>query len=60
MVRVTVVDGEQEYRFDGRVARMIVWLAVQAERIANPDKLEIVFNCAGKRVRTELREVGEA
>lgn len=43
-----------------RVRRMIEWLIENAQRIDRIERVQVVFNCAGGKIRTEVVESGEA
>ncbi len=54
MVEVQVEN--KTLQVGGRVARLIGFLAEQAERINGPEKLQVTFNCAGNSFNVELKE----
>lgn len=52
---VTVQDGSGRlYRLTGRVAAMVLYLARQAARLSEFDRMRLEFNCAGLAVRPKL------
>jgi len=53
---VEVLADGRRFRVQGRVARMIVWLARNAERLLAIDQVALTFNCAGPRVSAEVKE----
>ena len=56
-----VVEGRTRTVTNERVCRMIRWIADNAERLARPDKGQIVFDFAGeRRVTVKHTEAGEA
>jgi hypothetical protein len=53
------IDG-QTYLVDERIARMVTWLLSQRERIERVERVRVEFNCAGRRIVTEIHEGGKA
>jgi hypothetical protein len=53
---VEVVDGNRTYMFRGRLAAMVRWLAANAKRVSEPQKIQLAFDCAGSSVSAELKE----
>lgn len=51
-----VQDGSCRYELNGRVALMVRWLAVRAERLGAINKVAVTFDCAGSRVSAEVKE----
>ena len=45
---------------EDRVKRMVSWLLKNRRRLTCADRVQIVFNCAGPVIRTEIKEGGEA
>lgn len=43
-----------------RLDRIIEWLRQNETRIEMSDRVQLVFNCAGGRIGTEIKEGGEA
>lgn len=51
-----ILDGSR-YMVQGRVAIIIMWLLHRLDRISVPDKVQIVFDCAGPDLITvEIKE----
>ena len=63
-----VVDSSLQVRYgretmevrSPRVVKMVLWLVRQATRVAAVDRGQVVFDLAGKSVRTKFTEAGEA
>lgn len=55
-MRIQVVDGKRIYHLEGRVAVMVRWLALRAEKVKGPQKVQVVFDCAGSKVFAEVKE----
>jgi hypothetical protein len=53
---IEVLDNDETIRVGGRAARLIHFLARQAERINKPEKMQITFDCAGNSFSVELKE----
>lgn len=53
-----VVRGECEV--PERVKRMIAFLLANASKIQQLERVAVTFHCAGRKIRTEVNETGEA
>lgn len=43
-----------------RIERMIAFLRANAAKIARLERVQVTFHCAGRKIRTEISEAGEA
>lgn len=41
---------------DSRARTLALWLLTNSDQVNGPEKLQIVFNCAGKTASVELKE----
>lgn len=55
-MRIQMQDGSRDVELNGRVAVMVRWLAANAQRITRPDKVQVVFDCAGTTVSAAVTE----
>ena len=51
-----VQDGRQAYELRGRVEALVRWLVRNEERITQPAKVQVTFDCAGPVVNAQLSE----
>jgi len=51
-----VQDGRQAYELRGRVEALVRWLVRNEERITQPAKVQVTFDCAGGQVSAEVKQ----
>jgi len=51
---------DQPIACEDRVKRIVAWLVRNQSRLMTAERVQVTFNCAGKKVRTEIVEVEEA
>jgi tRNA U54 and U55 pseudouridine synthase Pus10 len=56
-MHVRVINGQpKEYELTPRVGKIVQWLLDRQQDIAQPDKVQVTFDCSGGSVCVEVKE----